>query len=90
MRKVYSKCFVFHGVFCKNIHEIPAKCEIRKVYSPLKRIWTASTDKKLNVKKPVLTCMKNDTLQTHLKKVVKFLHENFTGLQDNLNHQMFL
>ncbi len=33
MRKVYSECFVFCGVFHKNIHEIPAKCEIRKVYS---------------------------------------------------------
>ncbi len=28
MQKVYSECFVFYGVFCKNIHEIPAKCEI--------------------------------------------------------------
>ncbi len=25
MRKVYSECFVFCGVFCKNICEIPAK-----------------------------------------------------------------
>ncbi len=31
--KVYSECFVFCGVFRKNIPEIPAKCEIRKVYS---------------------------------------------------------
>ncbi len=33
MRKVYSECFAFCGVFCENIHEIPAKCEIQKVYS---------------------------------------------------------
>ncbi len=32
MRKMYNKCFVFCGVFHENIHEIPAKCEIRKVY----------------------------------------------------------
>ncbi len=29
MRKVYRQCFVFRGVF----REIPAKCEIRKVYN---------------------------------------------------------
>ncbi len=33
MRKVYSECFIFCGVFCENIREIPAKCEIRKVYN---------------------------------------------------------
>ncbi len=33
IRKVYSECFVFRGVFRKNICEIPAKCEIRKVYN---------------------------------------------------------
>ncbi len=27
-RKVYSECFVFHGVFRENIRKIPAKCEI--------------------------------------------------------------
>ncbi len=28
IRKVYSECFIFCGVFCeKNISEIPAKCE---------------------------------------------------------------
>ncbi len=31
--KVYSACFAFCGVFSENIREIPAKCEIRKVYS---------------------------------------------------------
>ncbi len=36
--KVYSECFVFPGVFRKTIHEIPAKCEIRKVYSQPKNI----------------------------------------------------
>ncbi len=33
MRKVYSEHFIFRGVFCKYIREIPVKCEIRKVYS---------------------------------------------------------
>ncbi len=34
---IYSECFVFPGVFCKNICEILAKCKIRKVYSrPMK------------------------------------------------------
>ncbi len=31
--KVYSECFVFCGVFRENTREIPAKCEIRIVYS---------------------------------------------------------
>ncbi len=44
MRKVYNECFVFHGVFCKNIREIPAKYEIQKLYScpnevPAEVIW---------------------------------------------------
>ncbi len=30
VRKVYSECFVFRGVFRKNFREIPAKCELRK------------------------------------------------------------
>ncbi len=33
IQKVYSKCFLFCGVFCENIRKIPAKCEVRKVYS---------------------------------------------------------
>ncbi len=33
MRKVYSKCYAFRGVFHEKILEIPAICEIRKVYS---------------------------------------------------------
>ncbi len=33
MGNVYSKCFVFRSVFCKNIREIPAKCKIRKMYN---------------------------------------------------------
>ncbi len=33
VQKVYSKCFVLCGVFCGNVSKIPAKCEIRKVYS---------------------------------------------------------
>ncbi len=28
IRKVYSECFVFYGVYRKNTCEIPAKCEI--------------------------------------------------------------
>ncbi len=28
-----SECFIFCGVFCKNICEIPAKCEIQKMYN---------------------------------------------------------
>ncbi len=35
MRKVYSECFAFRGVFRKNIREILAKCKIQKVYSRL-------------------------------------------------------
>ncbi len=33
IRKVYSECCIFCGIFCENIREIPVKCEIRKVYS---------------------------------------------------------
>ncbi len=33
IRKVYSECFVFCGVFHENICKIHAKCETRKVYS---------------------------------------------------------
>ncbi len=38
IRKVYIQCFVYRGVFRKNIREITVKCEIRKVYSRPKRI----------------------------------------------------
>ncbi len=42
--KVYRECFVFRRVFGENIYEIPAKCEIRKVYSqPVK--WCATVEK---------------------------------------------
>ncbi len=33
IRKVYSECFVFCGVFRENIREILVKCEIQRVYS---------------------------------------------------------
>ncbi len=35
--KVYSEYFVFRGVFHENIHEVPAKCKIQKVYSQPKK-----------------------------------------------------
>ncbi len=37
MRKLYSECFAFLGVFQENIREIPGKCEIKQVYSWPKR-----------------------------------------------------
>ncbi len=40
MRKVYSECFVFCGVFHKNNRKIPVKCEIRKEYSWPKVLYT--------------------------------------------------
>ncbi len=40
IRKLYCECFVFHDVFHKNTHKIPAKCEIQKVYSQLKNTTT--------------------------------------------------
>ncbi len=35
MQKVFSECFVFCASFCKNIREIPAKCEIQKCIAGL-------------------------------------------------------
>ncbi len=49
MLKLYSECFAFHG---ENICEIPAKCEIRKVYS-----WPKSVRKiALSDFRDVATC----------------------------------
>ncbi len=48
-----------------------------------KRIWTAVTDKKLNVNKPDVTCMKNNTSQITPKKYSDFLVKTVTFFSNN-------